>query len=249
MPSKSKKARARKAKEKVKDPHRRPTPNDKRRHKLRQMRFGKPPRSVTVIRENQRRIAELESQLRGRPSVVVAGSVGGQVQPQPWMDIMRNIIGTTAKTPLAPVLQPAVAAPVQPPVQTSVLPKDSYTPTPKSEQQPQQVQVTPEEHEQMAGPLGVDVSGWDPSNPDSHHIPLEEVDDFEPVSQPQQLQPAQSQPPSQPVQAPQSQYLQPPGPQSRLRLRETILQPPLSQPPSQPSVIRNPRSEIKFKPR
>jgi hypothetical protein len=75
---------------KKRDPLRRkygiPTLNDKKRHALRHPGFIA-PRPVSHIEENQRRIAELESKLRDKSNGVVVGgtTVGGQVQPQPWV--------------------------------------------------------------------------------------------------------------------------------------------------------------------
>jgi len=75
---------------KKRDPLRRkygiPTLNDKKRHALRHPGFIA-PKPVSHIEENQRRIAELESKLRDKSNGVVIGgtTVGGQVQPQPWV--------------------------------------------------------------------------------------------------------------------------------------------------------------------
>jgi hypothetical protein len=75
---------------KKRDPLRRkygiPTLNDKKRHALRHPGFIA-PKPVSHIEENQRRIAELESKLRDKSNGVVVGgtTVGGQVQPQPWV--------------------------------------------------------------------------------------------------------------------------------------------------------------------
>ncbi len=75
---------------KKRDPLRRkygiPTLNDKKRHALRHPGFIA-PKPVSHIEENQRRIAELESKLRDKTNGVVIGgtTIGGQVQPQPWV--------------------------------------------------------------------------------------------------------------------------------------------------------------------